>query len=90
MPPFQARKGGEKIANPDWLAIQARVKTRYDIEKVTFTRHDQVSGSTFDGPRNRVIEYLALVSPAVSTRDALAFVWNRAKHTADCAASKKN
>ena len=85
MPPKNrsVQGGRAKIPDPEWVALEARIKTRYDIEKVAFSRDMTAREAGRVGARNRRVEHLVLTSPETSTHDALAFVWHRAKSTKD-------
>ena len=65
-------------SNPEFLALQARIKTTYDIEKVVFTRDMTDTPAARVGTHNKRVEHIALTSLAISTKGVLAFVGHRA------------
>ena len=68
------------------LSKFARIKTAYDIERAVFTKDMTASKAKKVGERHRGVEHMALTSPTVSTKDALAFVWYRHRQKAKNAA----
>ncbi len=79
MPVASVKARGKVVAGPEYTALYARMKTAYDIEKTVFTKGMTASQAKKVGERNRRVEHMALTSPTVSTKDALAFVWYRNK-----------
>ncbi len=67
-------------ANPEFTAMKARIKTRYDIEMAALSRDMKSLACARIGPLYRRVEHLALTHLDTPIRDALAFVLARARH----------
>ena len=61
----------------EYMVLYTRIERTYEISKVEFTKDMTTPSAKKIGPRNGKVEHLVPTSSAVSTKDALSFVWHR-------------